>query len=136
MRRAPLLARAASGRPRGVDRRAAAPQQPEAIATAVISRITQPGLPDQVSLSLSAPPAATQVLPGYSYPEDGSIVRIGSADAKAAAQPSVTSTAQATVGALAVSLFGGEITVDVDRSARERRRRVGERVGRTSRRRR
>ena len=91
---------------------AAAPQQPEALATAVISRITQPGLPDQVSLSLSAPPAATQVLPGYAYPEDGSIVRIGSADAKAAAQPSVTSTAQATVGALAVSLFGGEITVE------------------------
>ena len=39
-------------------------------------------------------------------------MRIGSADAKAAAQPSVTSTAQATVGALAVSLFGGEITVE------------------------
>ena len=91
---------------------AAAPQQPEAIATAVVSRITQPGLPDEVSLSLSAPPAATQVLPGYTYPEDGSILRIGSADGRAAAQPSVTSTAQATVGALAVSLFGGEITIE------------------------
>jgi len=91
---------------------AAAPQQPEALATATVSRITQPGLPDQVALSLSAPPPATQVLPGYAYPEDGSILRIGSADAKAAAQPSVSSTAQASVGALAVTLFNGEITID------------------------
>lgn len=91
---------------------AAAPPQPEALATAVISRIVQPGLPDEVSLSLSAPPPATQVLPGYAYPADGSIVRIGSADAKAAAQPSVSSTALASVGALVVSLFDGEITIE------------------------
>ena len=91
---------------------AAAPPQPEALATAVISRITQPGLPDEVSLSLSAPPPAAQVLPGYAYPEDGSIVRIGSADAKVAAQPSVSSTALASVGALVVSLFDGEITIE------------------------
>ena len=91
---------------------AAAPPQPEALATATVSRITQPGLPAQVALSLTAPPPGTQVLPGYAYPEDGSIVRIASADAKVAAQPSVSSTAQASVGALAVTLFDGEITID------------------------
>ena len=111
MRRAPLLAvpflvvLVASIAP-------AAPPQPEALATAVISRIVQPGLADQVSLSLASPPTAAQVLPGYAYPEDGSIVRIGSADAQVTAQPSVSSSAQAGIGALAVSLFGGELTID------------------------
>ena len=52
------------------------------------------------------------MLPGYSYPEDGSIVRIGSADAQVVAQPGVSSSAQAGAGALAVSLFGGELTID------------------------
>ena len=90
---------------------AAAPDQPEAQATAVIARITQPGLPDQVALSVSAPPSAEQVLAGYSYPEDGAIVKIGSADAQVVAQAGTSSSAQANAGALAVSLFGGELTV-------------------------
>jgi hypothetical protein len=91
---------------------AAAPQQPEASATVVISRIVQPGLPDQASLSLTAPPSAEQTVSGYAYPEDGSIVRIGSGDARVAGQPGVSSSAQAAVGALAVVLLGGEVTVD------------------------
>ena len=91
---------------------AAAPAQPEASATAVISRIAQPGLPEQVSASLAAPPAAEQQLGGYAYPEDGSIVRIGSAGGQVAAQPGVSSSAQARTTALAVSLFGGEITAE------------------------
>jgi murein DD-endopeptidase MepM/ murein hydrolase activator NlpD len=91
---------------------AAAPPQPEALATAVISRVVQPGLPDQISLSLAAPPPTEQSMSGYAYPEDGSIVRIGSADARLAAQPGVSSSAQAGVDALAVVLFGGEITAD------------------------
>ena len=91
---------------------AAAPQQPEALATAVISRVVQPGLPDQISLSLAAPPPVDQTVSGYAYPEDGSIVRIGSADAGVAAQPGVSSSAQANVSALSVSLFGGEIAID------------------------
>jgi len=91
---------------------AAAPQQPEALATALISRVVQPGVPDQVSLSLAAPPPADQAVSGYVYPDDGSIVRIGSADARVVAQPGVSSSAQSGVTALAVALFGGEITVD------------------------
>ena len=111
MRRAPLLALPVLVA-LVVSIAAAAPQQPEALATAIVSRIAQPGLADEVSLSLGAPPAAEQVMPGYAFPKDGSILRIGSADAKVAAQPSLSSTAQASVGSLAVSLFGGEITVD------------------------
>jgi len=91
---------------------AAAPQQPEALATALISRVVQPGVPDQVSLSLAAPPPADQAVSGYMYPDDGSIVRIGSAGARVVAQPGVSSSAQSGVTALAVALFGGEITVD------------------------
>ncbi len=91
---------------------AAAPEQPEALATVVIARIAQPGLPDQVALSVAAPPAAQQVLPGYSYPEDGSILRIGSADAQVVAQPGVSSSAQAGAGVRTISLFGGEVTAD------------------------
>jgi len=90
---------------------AAAPDQPEARATAVPLRIVQPGAPEQIPLSVTAPPTAEQVLPGYAYPEDGSVVRIGSADAQVVAQPGTSSSAQANTGALAVSLFAGEITV-------------------------
>ncbi len=90
---------------------AAAPSQPQASATALISRIAQPGLPDQVSLLLAAP-AADQSVTDYAYPTDGSIVRIASATARVLAQPGLTSSAQGGVAALAISLFGGEITVD------------------------
>ena len=90
---------------------AAAPDQPEARATAVPVRIVQPGVPEQIALSVTAPPSAEQVLPGYAYPEDGTVVKIGSADAQVVAQPGTSSSAQANSGALAVSLFSGEITV-------------------------
>jgi murein DD-endopeptidase MepM/ murein hydrolase activator NlpD len=90
---------------------AAAPDQPEASATAVPVRIVQPGAPEQIALSVTAPPSAEQVLPGYAYPDDGTIAKIGSADAQVVAQPGTSSSAQANSGALAVSLFGGEITV-------------------------
>jgi murein DD-endopeptidase MepM/ murein hydrolase activator NlpD len=90
---------------------AAAPDQPEARATAVPLRIVQPGAPEQIPLSVTAPPTAEQVLPGYAYPEDGSVVKIGSADAQVVAQPGTSSSAQANTSALAVSIFAGEITV-------------------------
>ena len=89
----------------------AAPQQPEALATALISRVAQPGVSDQVSLSLAAPPPAAQNLAGYAYPGDGSIVRIGSADARVTAQPGVSSSAQSGVTALG---FTNALYADVD----------------------
>ena len=91
---------------------AAAPQQPEASATTVVSRIAQPGLPDEISFSVSGPPTADQSLPGYGYPDDGSILRMGSADQHVAAQAGESASAQAEAGALAVSLFNGEITAE------------------------
>ena len=92
---------------------AAAPQQPEAKASSVILRLTQPGLLDEVAYAAAAaPPTVDQVLPGYSYPGDGSLIRIGSATQRVAAQPGESSSAVAGSGGLAVSLFGGEITMD------------------------
>ena len=78
----------------------------------MIVRLTRPGLAEEVAFSASAPPTADQILPGYSYPEDGSVIRIGSATQRVVAQPGASASAQAGDGALAVSLFGGEITVD------------------------
>ncbi len=91
---------------------AAAPEQPEARATAVVSRVVQPGLPDQYSLALTAPPPSEQVLPGYAYPADGSVITIRAANARVLAQPGVSSSAQADVGVSQVVLFGGEIVID------------------------
>jgi murein DD-endopeptidase MepM/ murein hydrolase activator NlpD len=91
---------------------AAAPAPPDARATAIVSRVVQPGVPDQISISLAAPAEADESLSGYAYPDDGSIVRIGSASAGVTAQPGVSSSAQGGVDGLAVSLFGGEITVE------------------------
>ncbi|RDI74054.1 Peptidase family M23 [Gaiella occulta] len=88
----------------------AAPAQPDARATAIVSRVIQPGVPDQLSIALATPQAANESLSGYAYPDDGSIVLIGSASAGVAAAPGVSSSAQGGVTALAVSLFGGEIT--------------------------
>lgn len=111
MKRAPLLAVPALVAV-VVSLAAAAPQQPEASATALVSRITQPGAFDEVSLTLTAPPPGDQTVAGYAYPADGSIVRIGSAAARVVAQPGVSSSAQSGINAVAVSLFDGELTVD------------------------
>ena len=59
----------------------AAPSEPEAVGTAVAARVTQPGLQDEVALSVYAPPAADDSISGWSYPEDGSVARIGSGSA-------------------------------------------------------
>ena len=91
---------------------AAAPSEPEALGAAVVARVNQPGQPEQVALTASAPPALDDSVSGWAYPEDGSIVRIGSGTASVAAQPGVSSSAQSIVELLAVTLFGGEITVE------------------------
>jgi murein DD-endopeptidase MepM/ murein hydrolase activator NlpD len=91
---------------------AAAPPQPDAKASSAISRLTQPGLAEEVAFSIAAPPTADQILPGYAYPDDGSLILIGSATQRVVAQPGASASAQAGNSALAVSLFGGEITMD------------------------
>ncbi len=90
----------------------AAPSEPDARGTAIVARVSQPGQPEQVALAVSAPPALDDSVSGWAYPEDGSIVRLGSGTAAVAAQPGVSSSAQSIAGLLAVTLFGGEITVE------------------------
>ena len=45
----------------------------------------------------------------FAHPADGSILRIGAATTNATAQPGISSSAEASVRALAVSILGGEI---------------------------
>ena len=90
----------------------AAAGDPEAAATAIVSRVSQPGAADEVSLALSAPPPADQLVANYAYPADGSVLRVSSAGARVVAQPGVSSLAQSAVNAVSVSLFDGEISVD------------------------
>jgi len=91
---------------------AAAPGDPDASASALVTRVTQPGLADEVSLGLAAPPRADQVVANYSYPADGSIVQLSSAGARVVAQPGVSSIAQSGLNIVSVSLLAGEITAD------------------------
>jgi murein DD-endopeptidase MepM/ murein hydrolase activator NlpD len=90
---------------------AAARRPPAASASALLAEVTLPGAPPSASGELSAPPAAEVSAP-FLYPEDGSVVRVGSSTVNVAAQPGASSSAQAVVGALAVSLLGGEITAE------------------------
>ncbi|MCY7303034.1 MAG: peptidoglycan DD-metalloendopeptidase family protein [Thermoleophilia bacterium] len=91
---------------------AAAPGEPEASAAALVTRVTQPGLADEVSLALTAPPRGDQVVANYAYPADGSIVQLSSAGARVVAQPGVSSIAQSGLNVASVSLLGGEISAD------------------------
>jgi len=91
---------------------AAAPGEPEASASALVTRVAQPGLADEISLALTAPPRGDQVVANYSYPADGSIVQLSSAGTRVVAQPGVSSIAQGGLNIVSVSLLGGEISAD------------------------
>jgi len=90
----------------------AAPAKPQTGATAIAVRIAVPGSPDVTGGEVVGPPGASTDVAGFAYPDDGSIVKVGSAAGTVAAQPGPSSSAQATATSLAVSLFGGEITAD------------------------
>ena len=91
---------------------AAAPQQPEALATAVISRVAQPGLPDQVSLSVAGAAAGRSGACRVCVP-GGRLDRADRLRRAPRHRPTRRLLERAgRVGALAVSLFGGEITID------------------------
>jgi murein DD-endopeptidase MepM/ murein hydrolase activator NlpD len=89
----------------------AAPRQPAASASALLVRLAMPDAPPVTSGELVAPPA-TDVSGPFLYPEDGSLVRVGSAASSVIAQPGTSASAQSVVSALAVSLLGGEITAE------------------------
>ena len=90
----------------------AAPKQQQTAATAVAVRIAVPGVPDVKGGEVVGPPGASTDVAGFAYPDDASIVRLGSAAGTVVAQPGDPASAQATADAVVVSLFGGEITAD------------------------
>jgi murein DD-endopeptidase MepM/ murein hydrolase activator NlpD len=80
-------------------------------ATALVAQVIAPNQPTAASASLSAPPTASSAGP-FAYPADGSVLRIGASTASAAAQPGTSSSAEGSIRALAVSIFGGEIVAE------------------------
>jgi murein DD-endopeptidase MepM/ murein hydrolase activator NlpD len=90
----------------------AAPKEQQTGATAVAIRIAVPGAPDVKGGEVVGPPGASTDVAGFAYPDDASIVRLGSAAGTVVAQPGDPASAQAKADAVAVSLFGGEITAD------------------------
>ncbi|HET8743284.1 MAG TPA: M23 family metallopeptidase [Gaiella sp.] len=80
-------------------------------ATALVASVTLPGQPASSTGQLEAPPTASAGGP-FSYPEDGSALRIGASSASVTAQAGTSSSAEGTVRAIGVSLLGGEIVAD------------------------
>ncbi len=93
----------------------AAPDDPAAAdttaATALVASVTLPGQPASSTGQLAAPPTASAGGP-FSYPEDGSALRVGASTASATSQSGTSSSAEGAVRALAVSLLGGEIVAE------------------------
>jgi murein DD-endopeptidase MepM/ murein hydrolase activator NlpD len=83
----------------------------DASAVAAVARVSVPGEPIAASSPLAAPPETSGGGP-FAYPSDGTVLRIGSSSAAVRAAPGTSSSADATVTALGISIFGGEITVD------------------------
>ena len=89
----------------------AASDTPVTEATATGVRVQAAGQPQVSGAEVVGPPGASTDVTGYSYPDDGSIVRVGTASSRVAAQPGDSASAEATASVVAVTLFGGEITV-------------------------
>jgi murein DD-endopeptidase MepM/ murein hydrolase activator NlpD len=93
---------------------AAAPGDPSApprqsIATALVAQVSVPGQPSVATTLYTAPPVVNGG-GAFAHPADGSILRIGAATTTATAQPGISSSAEASVRALNVTVLGGEIT--------------------------
>ena len=78
-------------------------------ATALVAQVTVPGQPAIATTLYQAPPVVNGG-GAFAHPADGSILRIGAATTNATAQPGISSSAEASVRALAVAILGGEIT--------------------------
>ena len=93
---------------------AAAPSDPvpeQSRATALVAQVTVPGQPTIATTLYEAPPVVNGG-GAFAHPADGSILRIGAATTNATAQPGTSSSAEASVRALAVSILGGEINAE------------------------
>ena len=78
-------------------------------ATALVAQVTVPGQPTVATTLYTAPPVVNGG-GAFAHPADGSILRIGAATTTATAQPGISSSAEASVRALAVTVLGGEIS--------------------------
>jgi murein DD-endopeptidase MepM/ murein hydrolase activator NlpD len=90
---------------------AGAAAQPATEATAAAVRILVPGQPAVSGAEVVGPPGASTAVTGFAYPDDGSVLRLGSASGTVATQPGAAASAEALTSVVAVTLFGGEITV-------------------------
>jgi murein DD-endopeptidase MepM/ murein hydrolase activator NlpD len=90
---------------------AGAAGKPATQATAAAVRILVLGQAPLAGAEVVGPPSASTDVTGFSYPDDGSVVRIGSATGSIATQPGASASAEALTTSLAVTLFGGEIAV-------------------------
>jgi murein DD-endopeptidase MepM/ murein hydrolase activator NlpD len=95
------LAAAASG----------APAPTQARATAMLAQVTVPGQAGGSSSQVVAPPTASGGGP-FAFPADGSVLRVGASTAAATAQPGISSAAEGSIRALAVTVLGGEIVAE------------------------
>ena len=78
-------------------------------ATALVAQVAVPGQPTVATTLYTAPPVVNGG-GAFAHPADGSILRIGAATTTATAQPGISSSAEASVRALAVTVLGGEIS--------------------------
>jgi murein DD-endopeptidase MepM/ murein hydrolase activator NlpD len=90
---------------------AAPPAKSATDATAAAVRVIVPGQPTVSGAEVVGPPGASTEVTGFSYPDDGSILRVGSASGTATTQPGAAASAEAITSTVAVTLFGGEITI-------------------------
>ncbi len=89
----------------------AAPATPDARATAFAVQVDVPGATTVVERAVAAPPNAVDT-GSVAYPPDAPVVRVGSVTVSASAQPGLSSSAQAALDLLGITLFGGEIIAD------------------------
>lgn len=87
------------------------PVDPGASAEALVVRLAVPGLAEETSPLLAAPPEASLDSP-FAVPADGSAVRVGSSSSEVLATPGTSGNGQASITALGVSILGGEVTAE------------------------
>jgi murein DD-endopeptidase MepM/ murein hydrolase activator NlpD len=94
------------------DSASAADPAPGASAQAWAVRVVVPGSRGGGTSAVSVPPAGKpQLDTTFIYPPDGSVIVTGEAKASAETTVAADATASASAGVVAVSIFGGEITV-------------------------
>ena len=93
---------------------AAAPVAPggtETRSTALVAQVTVPGQAGGATSQISAPPTSSGS-GSFAFPADGSALRIGASTVTTTAQPGTSSSAEGSIKALAVTVFGGEVVAE------------------------